>query len=32
MAIVIEAAYADGTGAANALRMSQAQCEEVQRA
>ena len=32
MAMVIEAAYADGTGAANALHMSQAQWEELQRA
>lgn len=30
--MVIEAAYADGTGAANALHMSQAQWEELQRA
>ncbi|MEN1479637.1 hypothetical protein AAIH16_39420, partial [Pseudomonas aeruginosa] len=31
MAMVIEAAYADGTGAANALHMSQAQWNELQR-
>ncbi|CAM5315867.1 hypothetical protein SSTU70S_06409 [Stutzerimonas stutzeri] len=31
MAMVIEAAYADGTGVANALRMSQVQWHELQR-
>ena len=30
--MVIEAAYADGTGAANALPMSQERWEELQRA